>query len=829
VKVERLSLLLRVSAVLVVALCGGVLDAWAGTAVSFGSVNVGSSTTATVTVAFLSAGTLGSISVLTQGATGQDFTNAGGGTCATGNAYAGGSACTVIVAFTPKYSGTRYGAVQLEDGSGNVLATSYVYGTGTAPQVTFADTTQGNYGPSAQMLLGSGLDKPAGVAVDGNGNVFVAAYQSVMEILAAGGYKTVMCLKGSNCPGGSSYLFSEPFGIALDGAGNVFVADVANSALYEFPEANGYSTFTIVSPNLSLSGPTGVAVDGSGNVYVADYSVSAVKEFIGGGGAPITVGSGFYAPEGVAVDGSGDVFVADTGHNAVKEIVAVNGTIPGNNPTINTLGSGFDQPTNLVVDGHGNVFVADTGNNALKEILAAGGYTTVNTLLGIGFYSPEGVAVDGIGNVFVGDTGSNAVYSLDFVDSPSLTFNSTNIGSTSSDSPQTITLSNIGYAALSLPVPLAGDNPSIATNFTLNSSGGTACPLVSTTSSTAGALAAGASCQLSISFEPTAAGALTGSLVLTDSNLNATGPGYTTQSITLNGTGIGKITPAVSVTPSLSSITTAQALTVTAVVSGGNGNPTPTGSVTLTSGSYSSAASTLNGGSAQINVPAGSLSPGNDVLTVTYTPDSSSSSIYNSATGSSSVAVTAAVSPSFTVSGTAVTVPPGATTANTSTITVTPAAGFTGSVTLTAAVTSSPTGAQYPPTFSFGSTSPVSIIGTSAGTATLTITTTAATSAALVLPKHNGVPWYAAGGAALACILLFGIPARRRSWRTMLGTLVFLVALSGGVLACGGGGSGGGGGGGTGNPGTTAGTYTVTVTGTSGTTTATGTVALTVQ
>jgi hypothetical protein len=159
---------------------------------------------------------------------------------------------------------------------------------------------------------------------------------------------------------------------------------------------------------------------------------------------------------------------------------------------------------------------------------------------------------------------------------------------------------------------------------------------------------------------------------------------------------------------------------------------------------------------------------------------------------------------------------------------VTPAGGFTGSVVLTAAVTSSPTGAQYPPTLSFGSTSPVSITGTSAGTATLTITTTAATSAALVHPKRPGVPWYAAGGATLACILLFGIPARRRSWQTMLGMVALLVALTGGVLACGGGGSTGGGGG-TGNPGTTAGTYTLTITGTSGTTTATGTVTLNVQ
>ena len=144
-KVKRLLLSLRFSAVLVMALCGGSPSAWGSTPVNFGSVNVGSSTTATVTVTFhlISAGTLESISVLTQGATGQDFTNGGGGTCTTGSAYAQGATCTVNVTFAPRYSGTRYGAVQLEDGSGNVLATSYVYGAGTAPQVIFADTTHG--------------------------------------------------------------------------------------------------------------------------------------------------------------------------------------------------------------------------------------------------------------------------------------------------------------------------------------------------------------------------------------------------------------------------------------------------------------------------------------------------------------------------------------------------------------------------------------------------------------------------------------------------------------------------------------------------------------
>jgi hypothetical protein len=89
--------------------------------------------------------------------------------------------------------------------------------------------------------------------------------------------------------------------------------------------------------------------------------------------------------------------------------------------------------------------------------------------------------------------------------------------------------------------------------------------------------------------------------------------------------------------------------------------------------------------------------------------------------------------------------------------------------------------------------------------------------------------WPSVGGAALSMALLFGIPMRRRRLKTILGMLALFVAFTCGALACGGGGSSGGGGGGGGNPGTTPGTYTVTVTGTSGTITSTGTIKLTVQ
>jgi subtilase family serine protease len=190
---------------------------------------------------------------------------------------------------------------------------------------------------------------------------------------------------------------------------------------------------------------------------------------------------------------------------------------------------------------------------------------------------------------------------------------------------------------------------------------------------------------------------------------------------------------------------------------------------------------------------------------------------------------TGQTAPTVTVSGTRVTVARGATSGNTSTVTVTPANGFTGSVTLTAAITSSPSGAEYLPTLSFGSSSPVSITGTAAETATLTITTTEATRSTLTHSMHRPLPWQSAG-AALACLLLFGIPAHHRRRFSKLGVSGFLVILlTGGMLACGGGSSSGGGGS-TSIPGTTAGTYVVTVTCASGSTTlSTGTLTVHVQ
>lgn len=98
------------------------------------------------------------------------------------------------------------------------------------------------------------------------------------------------------------------------------------------------------------------------------------------------------------------------------------------------------------------------------------------------------------------------------------------------------------------------------------------------------------------------------------------------------------LTPTVTVTPSATSITTTQGLTVAVDV---GGTPTPTGTVTLSGGGYSSAAQTLVSGAVSFNIPAGSLAVGSDTLTATYTPDSASSTTYRTASGTGVVAVAA--------------------------------------------------------------------------------------------------------------------------------------------------------------------------------------------
>ena len=653
-------------------------------------------TGATATVTIAAAGTVGAISVLTQGSTGKDFQYTSGGTCAVGTTYAAGSTCTVDYTFTPTRPGQRQGAIVLESNASLAapLGTALLAATGTGPLATFPGST-------ALSVVSSGY-APRGLAVDGAGDVFVAdADNNAVYEIEAG--------TGGNAPGvvsasstvvtvGSGFNYPDG-GLAVDGAGDVFVADTPIGTVYEIEAGTGgnaagvvSSASTVVTVGSGFNFPQAVAVDGAGNVFVPDTGNDALYEIKAGTGGNVpgavsssstvvTVRSGVDS-FAVAVDGAGDVFVNGEDASVVYEIEAgTGGNAAGavsSSSTMVAVGSGFYYPSGLALDAAGDVFVADGGNKAVKEIEAGTGgnapgvvssSSTVVTL-GSGFSGPTALAVDGAGNVFISDT---AVEELVLTTPPSLSFASTAVGSTSSDSPQTVVLQNAGNASLSFPVPGFGSNPSLAANFTLGST--STCPQVTSSSGSAGTLGSSGLCTEVLNFTPTTAGSITGSLVLTDDSLN---PGTTTtQTVNLSGTAT-PATATVTVQPA-TIVYGSTSTTLTASISFA-GTIAPIGAVTFTVDSGTTVTASCTGSSSLLTCAAsyatGSLVAGTHTITVSMGADTN----YSAASNTAALTVTQAATVT-TVSASAVSVNPSQSVMLTATVASTTTGTPTGSVT----------------------------------------------------------------------------------------------------------------------------------------------------
>ncbi len=533
-----------------------------GASVSAGTVELQSTGSATANFAISAGTTVGTISVVTQGATGLDFTNAGSGTC-TARTYAESASCTVNVTFTPAHPGPRYGAVEVLDGGGNLLATQYISAIGVSPQLIFS--------PSVQSALGGGFSQPDGVATDSSGNIYVAdrANNAVKKIPIGCGTSSCVTTIGGG--------FSSPYGIAVDGAGNVWVADNGNNAVKRIP-AGCVASSCVITVDGAIGSPAGVAVDGFGNVFATDSSGGIVFEIPQGcstSTCTVSLGGGFGILYGIAVDGNGNVFVADNSNAAVKELPAS----CTNASCVSTLGGGISQPYSVVVDASGSVFVGDQGASAVRKIPSGcASSTCVSTLSGT-FPHPLGIALDGSGNLFVSDSSMTTVAKLDFADPPALTFPSTRIGSTSSA--QSVIAGNDGNAALNF----TASGLTAPADFLQVAGGGTPPDCADS-----GAVTAGASCNLSLEFGPQSAGSFSQSFVLTDNNLNVTAA---TQSISLSGTAIPADSTSTAVGVSPSPPIVGQAATITATVSDTtNGGTVPTGAVTFSD----SVNGSLNGG-----------------------------------------------------------------------------------------------------------------------------------------------------------------------------------------------------------------------------------------
>jgi len=501
-------------------------------AVNFGSINVcpaGKTTptpcnaTETVTFSIPAGTTISSIPILTTGIADLDFKAKADDTSTTlckAQTYSSATTCTVDVTFAPLAAGLRKGAVELLNGTA-VVAKDYVYGDGVGPVLAFS--------PWPRIGIDSGTNGVSGLALDAKGNIFVTneSASTVTEILAEGGYTTSKTLGGG---------FIGPIGVTVDGGGNVIVASSGITT------QSTYSSNVKMIPASCIDGPNdascvktlgggfhyarSVAVDGAGNVFVTDYQHFYVKEIpasciAGENDISCTVKINVipYGPGGVAVDAIGDVFFF--GDNLLYEILAINGSIPPN-PGIKLLSRNLFNPYGIAVDASGNAFIADP-SKGIFEFIAAGGYATTKTIDSNGF---EAVAVDPTGNIFLANPFARQIDVLQRSLPPVLTFASSNLGSTSSDSPQSATLQNVGNATL-IGSPVLTDT----TDFSLVSG-----PDTPPSCGGSFSLAPSVECNVNVNFTPQSAELLTGTLVLTDNTGNQTDA---TQYIDLSGSGTG--------------------------------------------------------------------------------------------------------------------------------------------------------------------------------------------------------------------------------------------------------------------------------------------------
>ena len=265
----------------------------------------------------------------------------------------------------------------------------------------------GTHGYSDGTGAGAQFMGPTGVAVDSNGNVYVAdrGANTIRKITPSGAVTTIAGAPGSfgyqDGPG-SQARFEEPAAIATDAAGNLFVADSAQESVRKIDLAGTVSTIAGIPETFGLQG---IAVDGQGNVFVSGgppdfyaamlgvpypdtiYKVSPSGSVTTYAGQLLVNGSSdgtgtealFYNPVGLATDAAGNLFVADSLNGTIREIspdgvvMTVAGTV-GSRALVDGVGSQarFNGPIGVATDTSGNVFVLD-------ETAVRRGIPSVNT------------------------------------------------------------------------------------------------------------------------------------------------------------------------------------------------------------------------------------------------------------------------------------------------------------------------------------------------------------------------------------------------------------------------------------------------------------------
>jgi streptogramin lyase len=308
-----------------------------------------------------------------------------------------------------------------------------IAGTGTAGYLA---TQDGRLATAAQ------LNYPFGLAVDSDGNVYIAEYYShvirkidkngIISTIAGNG---VAGFSGDGGLANQATLFG-PRGVAVDSNGNIYIADTDNNKIRKINASDGIIS-TIAK---ELNGPNGIAVDSLNNVYIAEYYSNVIRKIDKNGNITTIAGtlntSGFSGdggtatsaklsgPSGIAVDSNGNIYIADTSNQRIRKIDAkgIITTIAGNG-VAGFSGDGgtatsalLNNPIGLAVDSLNNVYIAEYYSNVIRKIDAKGIISTIAGNGGGGFLGdggtatsallskPRGIAVDSNGNIYIVDT-----------------------------------------------------------------------------------------------------------------------------------------------------------------------------------------------------------------------------------------------------------------------------------------------------------------------------------------------------------------------------------------------------------------------------------------
>jgi DNA-binding beta-propeller fold protein YncE len=269
---------------------------------------------------------------------------------------------------------------------------------------------------------------PEAVAVDGQGNVYVADQLSyvVQKFTASGEFEGEW---GSY--GGGPGQFGPIGGLATDASGNVYVVDSSHNRIEKFDPSglfltawghrgSGLGQFSFSSSQDPAKPPGGgIAVAGN-YVYVADSGNSRIERFALDGSAPLQWGTNGGAPgqmrypRGVAANAN-EVLVADDDNHRIEKFDP-NGAFEKEAGSRGTGPGQFGFPYGVSLDAAGNAYVADDINHRIVKldpelgfIGAWGGFGSKPGQLAF----PRALATAPAGTSYVADTANDRIQVFD--------------------------------------------------------------------------------------------------------------------------------------------------------------------------------------------------------------------------------------------------------------------------------------------------------------------------------------------------------------------------------------------------------------------------------